>query len=397
MVFGGRSVEHDVSIVTAHQVMAALSERHDVVPVYVTRDGTWLTGDGLNDLGVYRDGRAEALGRECFIPAAPGRGGLHVQAGRLRGTQTIPVDIVVPAIHGTFGEDGTLQGLLELSGLPYVGSGVAASAVGMDKVAMKTAFRGAGLKVVEHALVDVRGWERDQGSVLDDVEARIAYPMFVKPAQLGSSVGIGRATDRDALRHLIEVAASYDSRVLVEPSKDECLEINCSVMGGGRHEPRASVCEQPVRQDVFLSFEDKYLRRGKAPAGKSPAAGNAAHGTKTGGMAAQDRLIPAPISEQLTKQVQTNALDAFNAVGASGVARIDAFVDADSGESWVMEINTVPGSFSFYLWEHSGVSFVDLMETLLEIARDEAEVKARRMFTFDSNILAQSRGGKSRG
>lgn len=391
VVFGGRSVEHDVSIVTAHQVMAAISDRHDVVPVYVTRDGVWLTGPELNDLAVYRGGRYSEVGKEAFISPVTGSPGLVVGGGRVRGPRPVPVDVVIPAIHGTYGEDGTLQGLLELAGLPYTGSGVVASAVGMDKIAMKTAFRGAGLPVVDHVLVHASRWVVDEPSVVDEIESRISYPVFVKPAQLGSSVGIGRAGDRDELRRVVAVAAAYDGRVLVEPSKDECAEINCSVLGGGRTEPRVSVCEEPVRRDAFLSFEDKYLRSAKADgASKAPAAHDPS-------MAAQERLIPAPISDELTKQVQTNALDAYAAIGASGVARVDAFVDPGTGESWVMEINTIPGSFSFYLWERSGIAFPDLMDRLLEVALEEAEERNRRMFTFDSNILARTPGGKSGG
>lgn len=387
VIFGGRSVEHDVSIITAHQAMAALSARHHVVPVYVTREGEWLTSPALNDLAVYRDGRASEVGRPASLSPVAGTRGITVPGGRLRGLQEIPVDVVVPAIHGTFGEDGTLQGLLELSDLPYTGSGVPASAVGMDKVAMKTMFKGAGLPVVDHYLVVLQRWEQDREAVLDGVESRLEYPLFVKPAQLGSSVGIGRAADRDELRDAIEVAAQYDTRILVEPSKEDCVEINCSVLGNDR-DVEASVCEQPVARESYLSFHDKYIRSDKT--GHT----NMDGGTK--GMAAQERLIPAPISEELTKQVQTNAVGAFNAVGASGVARVDSFLDLETNESWVMEINTVPGSFSFYLWEQSGINFPDLMDRLIDIAFARAGNKKRRMFTFDSDVLTRSGVGKTR-
>jgi D-alanine-D-alanine ligase len=384
VIFGGRSVEHDVSIVTAHQAMAALTARHEVVPIYVTKDGKWLTGAGLNDLSVYRARTWDQVGEPAHIPPVHGVGGLLVQGGRLRAGRTIALDVVVPAIHGTFGEDGTLQGLLELAGLPYAGPGVVGSAVGMDKVAMKRAFRAVELPVVRDAVVDVAALDADPDGTYDRVEGEIGYPAFVKPARLGSSVGIGKAEDRSELAAALDVARRYDRRLVVEESKESCIEINCSVLGGPGHPPRASVCEQPVRWQEFLSFENKYLTGSKTRG-------------KGGGMADQERRIPAPISDELTKQVQDNALAAFEAVDAAGVARVDAFVDEVSGETWVMEINTIPGSFSFYLWEKSGMPFEDLMDTVLDIALTAHRGRDELMFSFDSTLLERSPGVKTRG
>ncbi len=406
VIFGGRSVEHDVSIVTAHQLMAVLSERHEVVPVYVARDGRWYTGPGLDDLEVYRHARWADVGEEAILPPTFGFGGLLIQAGRLKASKRVPLDVVIPAIHGTYGEDGTLQGLLELAGLPYAGSGVAASAVGMDKVAMKSALTGAALPLVPDVLIEM---DHPDGvhTGLDEVEAKLGYPAFVKPVKAGSSVGIGKAADRAVLAELVEVAARYDNRVLVEKAMEGCVEINCSVIGGGGREPRVSVCEQPVGWQEFLSFEDKYLRGAKssgpeAGAGKlaaAPPSGSPApsSGSPTG-MASLDRRIPAPISEESTAQIQANAVQAFRATGASGVARIDSFLNPDSGETWVMEINTVPGSFAFYLWEATGLAFADLADEMIAIAIDRHRSIGRRLFTFDSAMLDQAaRGGKARG
>src|SRR5688500_12464058 len=229
VVFGGRSVEHEVSIVTAHQLMEVLGARHEVVPIYIARDGRWFTGAALNDLDVFRAKRWEQAGEEAHIPPTYGYGGLLVPGSRLKGSRKVALDVVVPAIHGTYGEDGTLQGLLELAGIPYAGSGVAASAVGMDKVAMKTAFRGAGLPLVPDVLIDL---ERDNGleNGLDAVERELGYPAFVKPVKAGSSVGIGKARDRAALSELVDVAGRYDTRVLVEKAMEGCVEINCSIL-----------------------------------------------------------------------------------------------------------------------------------------------------------------------
>lgn len=382
VVFGGRSVEHDVSIVTAHQVMEALAARHEIVPVYVTREGRWLSSPALNDLAVYKAKRAESVGEDAHIPPIAGYGGLLAAGGRLKGARKIELDVIVPAIHGTYGEDGTLQGLLEMADIPYVGSGVLGSAVGMDKVAMKAAFKVSGLPIVPDILIEPPEID-DIDLAVDRAEGAIGYPAFVKPTRLGSSVGIGKATDRDSLVSALDVARRYDRRVLVEKAMEGCLEVNCSVLGGHAGRPaRASVCEQPVAWEEFLSFTDKYLR------GK---------GAKVSGMASQERRIPAPISDELTAKVQGNALGAFRAVNAAGVARVDSFVNEATGESWVMEINTTPGSLSFYLWEASGLAFEDLLEELLAIALETHQSKSDLMFTFDSALLDSSLGVKAGG
>jgi len=387
VIFGGRSVEHEVSIVTAHQLMAVLADRHSVVPVYITRDGRWLTGPALNDLDVFKTERWDAVGEEAVLAPVTGTGGLTIHGGRLKGPRAVALDVVIPAIHGTFGEDGTLQGVLEMAGLPYAGSSVTASAVGMDKVAMKAALAANDLPVVPDVFLDF-GDKRDLQAAADRVEQALTYPVFVKPVKAGSSVGIGKASDRATLLELMEVAGSYDRRVLVEKAMQDCVEINCSVLGGASRAPRPSVCEQPVAWEEFLSFEDKYMRGG----GKSGEASKTSEG-----MASLERQIPAQISEELTKQVQDNAVRAFRAVGAEGVARIDSFVNIDSGETWVMEINTTPGSFSFYLWEASGLSFPDLAQELIDIALERHAETEELMFTFDSGMLAKASLGGKRG
>ena len=383
MVFGGRSVEHDVSVITAHQVMEVLGQAHEVVPIYVTKEGRWLSSPALNDISVYKTGRAEAIGDDAAL--LPAGAGLQVGGGKLRGPRTIPLDCVVPAVHGTYGEDGTLQGLLELADLPYTGSGVLASALGMDKVAMKAVFKSCGLPIVPDIVIETPELD-DLELATEKAEGAIGYPAFVKPTRLGSSVGIGKATDAESLTEALDVARRYDRRVLVEKAMEDCLEINCAVIGAPGIKVRASVCEQPVAWEEFLSFSDKYMRGAKG-------SGNA----KQAGMASQDRRIPAPISDELTAKVQGNALGAFAAIGGAGVARIDSFVNESTGETWVMEINTTPGSFSFYLWEHSGLDFPALMEELLGIALDVHRQKSDLMFSFDSDLLKSSTGAKAGG
>lgn len=390
VIFGGRSVEHDVSIVSAHQAMAALADDHDIVPIYITREGRWYAGEALNDLEVYRNQSWTLAEAEAFIPSSAGYGGLYLPpSGRFGKARTIPLDVVLPAIHGTYGEDGTLQGLLELAGIPYAGSGVTGSAAGMDKITMKAVFKGAGLPVVRDLVIDAQRLHADENAVVDEIERVIGYPAFVKPSRLGSSVGIGKASDRAALTDALDVARRYDNRLLVEVAMEECIEINCSVLGGPGSEARVSVCEQPVAWEEFLTFSDKYLRAGKTPTGTK---------TKSGeGMAGQQRRIPAPISDDLTKQVQHNALTAFRAIDAAGVARIDSFVNEETGETWVMEINTVPGSFAFYLWEATGVSFRQLMNEVIAIGIATHKARSELMFTFESNMLSGLKGGKTGG
>jgi D-alanine-D-alanine ligase len=381
VIFGGRSVEHEVSVVTGHQVMEALGPRYEIIPIYVTREGQWFSSPRLNDLSVYRENRWETVADEILLAA--GSGGLMAPGGRLRGPRTIGIDVVIPAIHGTFGEDGTLQGLLELADLPYTGSGVVASAVGMDKVMMKAAFEAAGLPTVPHALVSSTQLDADREQVVDRCEQTIGYPAFVKPSRLGSSVGISKARDRGSLTSALEVARRYDHRILVEKAIEGCIEVNCSVLGGGSRRPRVSVCDQPIPWEEFLSFSDKYMRGGKV--------------AKSGGMAAQERIIPAPISEALADRVRANAIAAFGAVDASGVARVDCFLNEETGDTWVMEINTAPGSFSFYLWEPTGLSFSALLDELIDIALETHAAKSQLMFSFDSGMLAGVGGVKSGG
>ena len=387
VVFGGRSVEHDVSIVSAHQVMAVLQIKHDVVPIYITRQGKWLYAEELNDLDVYKQRSWNELGAEAFIPPVAGYGGLLVPGGRVRRARTVPLDVVVPAIHGTFGEDGTLQGLLELADIPYTCSGVVGSAAGMDKVVMKACFAAAGLPVVPGVLIESARLEAERDQVLEETEKAIAYPVFVKPVRLGSSVGIARASDRDELGEALEIARRYDRRILIERSMEGLMEVNCSVLGGAGHELRPSVCEQPVAGEQFLTFSDKYLRGAK---GARP-------GAKSQGMAGQERRIPAPLSEELAARVQAAAVDAFRAVDGAGVARVDFFVDETGERFWVMEINTVPGSFSFYLWEPAGVPFEDLMDALIDIALTSHERKSKLMFAFESGLFEGRRTGVKAG
>jgi D-alanine-D-alanine ligase len=413
VIFGSRSVEHEVSVITAQQVMAAAdADRYEIVPIYVTKQGEWLTGASLVDpSGAYfRDpekfrepGRLDGVERVALAPI-PGRRALtRLDGGGLslfRRGAAPEIDVAFPAVHGTHGEDGTLQGLLELADVPYVGAGVAAAAVGMDKILTKAAFQAAGLPVVESRWYTRGQYQQEPERVLAEIEEALGYPVVVKPAVLGSSIGVTRVGSRDDLRFALEVACSYGRRLLVERAVEPLIEVNCAVLGND--EPIPSVCEQPVPAAEVLSFADKYLRSGKGPTppassptveGGDTAAAQGATGA--GGMAQAQRIIPAPISDELTTWIQGLAVSAFRAVDCAGIARVDFLVTPDEQQVYVNEINTMPGSLSFYLWEPSGVPFPALVDRLVELALERHADKGRTTYSYDTDLLQRMGGGKA--
>lgn len=382
MIFGGRSVEHEVSVLTAHQAIAALPrDKYTPVPIYISKTGQWFTGEALLDLKNFTDleklqtlAEPIAFSVDATQPGllprrAPERkGGLF--GSRAPAEPTVePLDVAFPLIHGTHGEDGTLQGLLEIADLPYTGCGVEASAIGMDKLMAKVALRTAGVPVLPDYALSRARWQREPDVVVEELEALFPYPVFVKPVSLGSSIGVSNAEDRAALRFAIDVAATYDSRVMIEPAQQNIVEINCSVLGNDT-EARASVCERPVSAGT-LSYEEKYLKGGKSD-----------------GMKGARRIIPADISDELTQGIQQRAIQAFQAIGAAGVARVDFLVRPDEDIFYVNEINTIPGSLSFYLWEPSGVPFPELLTTMIGYAQARHREKRRSTFSFSSSLLS---------
>lgn len=381
-IFGSRSVEHEVSVITAHQAMAALAPHHRRVPVYIAKDGRWYTGDALTDLRRFDD--VARLLADCTAvtpvidPSRPGMGILPVGAPRRgrfgRGTaEAIDIEVAMPLLHGNLGEDGTLQGLLEMAGVPYTGSGVAASATAMDKRLAKAVLRDAGLPVLDDVCIDREQWRVDPGSTLQRAEAFAPYPLYVKPVNLGSSIGVGRASDRTELRGALEVALTYDQRCIVEAAQEGIVEINCAVLGD-ENGARASLLEQPTKRGL-LSYDDKY----RSPGGKTTDASS--------GMKSAQRLVPAPLEAVLAERVTKAALDSFAAIGAAGVARIDLMVDSAQGSLIVNEINPIPGSLSFYLFEPAGTSFTALLEELIDIARRRHERRAVTTAVFDHWML----------
>ncbi|MCX5861202.1 MAG: D-alanine--D-alanine ligase [Deltaproteobacteria bacterium] len=343
IVFGGRSAEHDVSVRSAASVFQAMSpERYEVVPVLITRAGAWyrmptdFSSFAHTALPTEND-------RLLFSPDPADKGFLLVRAGG--GIGPIPVDVIFPVLHGTYGEDGTLQGLLELANVPYVGCGVLASAVGMDKVLMKCAFRDIGLSVGPFFWFLRSGWEQDKYSILERMSSR-PFPLFVKPANLGSSVGISKVTTQKDCEAAVNLALSYDRKVLVEDAIAG-RELEVSVLGND--EPVASVAGEVIAQSDFYDYEEKYLRD------------------------TAELIIPADLEPVNHRKAGTAATTAFKAVDGSGLARVDMFLTPD-GRIIVNEINTLPGftSISMYpkLWEASGLPYDQLIDKLVDLAME---------------------------
>ena len=371
VIFGSRSPEHDISIITAQQIISALDiQKYEVIPVYITKEGKWYTGSKLMRLDSFT---GPMLRTRDLVPVTISLGS-EVQGFASRLTRwlctavPLAIDVAFPAVHGPFGEDGTLQGFLELANIPYVGSGVVASAVGMDKLMMKAVFRGHGLPILPYLGFSRIQWEAGRERVVREVEAELPYPVFVKPANLGSSIAVAKAKDRLALASALDVAAAYDRRLVVERGLDDPIEVNCAVMGG--EEIRVSSCEKPIKSQDFLSFEDKYVRGGKGS-----------------GMKGTDRLIPAPLEPELTRRIQDLARKVFEACDCRGVARVDFLIDRHSQTVYVNEINTVPGSLAFYLWQHAGIDFTSLCDLLIDEAVKSFRERERTTYTLPMSLL----------
>lgn len=384
VLFGGHSVEHEVSIISGLQALQALNpEKYEAFPVYIAKDNALYVGDSLRKVHSFRDMSACLAAATRVVPVAAGD---CVElwrhpAKRLGNNRMAVFDVAIPVVHGTNVEDGTLMGMLEMLNIPYAACDVTASALGMDKFAMKAVLRQAGLPVLEALSFSGREYAMDGQQVLEKIEEKIGYPVIVKPVNLGSSVGISKAKDRASLVDALDLAVSFSGRVLVERAVPHLREINCAVLGDEEN-ARASACEEPLNAEDILTFGDKYLKGGK----------------KTGesaGMTDLQRQCPAVLPDGMTERVQQLAVDTFRALGCLGVARIDFLNDRETGELWINEINTIPGSLSFYLWNEVGMSFSQLMDELVSLAFKRQRRRAALTFTYESNILAGFSGGKA--
>lgn len=384
--FGSRTCEHEVSIISAVQLMrAADRQTYDVIPVYISKRGEWFTGDALFDIATYTpfDENRKGIVR-VNLDVTAGSGALtrieHAKGlfGKDKEIVVARLDCVIPVFHGMHGEDGTIQGLLELCNIPYASSGVGASAMGMDKVYMKQYFRGAGFPVLPSCWYLRHAWEKDRTAVLDGIEKELPYPVFIKPASLGSSIGVAKAKDRASLEEALEVAFEFDRKVLVEQGLNDPLELNCSVLGYNG-EAKASEIEMPISGGDLLTFMDKYLGD-----------------NSTKGMASLKRLLPAPIEPELRDKLQQLSVDIFNDMDCKGVVRIDYMFDKDTGNLYITEINTIPGSLAFYLWEACAVPYSNLIDEMVRCAMEAQQDKDNSNYAYTSDILNNiSLGGKA--
>ncbi len=381
--FGGETVEHEVSVISAHQAMKALDkEKYNVIPIYVAKDRKMYCSDLLNDMTSFKD--LKGLVSKCTQVTLVIRDNkaviIPVKSSLFSKKELGTVDLAVPVMHGTNGEDGTIQGYLEMLKIPYAGCDLYGAAVGQDKVLMKHILSDNGIPMADWFWV--YGYEIDEHAdeVLEKVH-KLEYPVILKPARTGSSVGIAIAHNDEEYMECFEDARQYDEKVITEKVIRPMREINCSVLGDNEH-AEASVLEEVNHgnDDELLSFRDKYQGGSKGSKG--------AESSGSKGMASAARIVPAPIDADITKQIQNYALKTFKVLGAGGVCRIDFMLNSESGQVYVNEINTIPGSLAFYLWEASGVKFGELMDRLVRQALDRERRRSRMTFSYDTNLLS---------
>ena len=379
--FGGRSVEHEISIISAVQAMGNINrEKYNVIPVYISKQSAFYSGEKLADIETFKSCKPELQSEPVtFVTKDNSTQMVYLNTSLFKNKKPVKIDVAFPIVHGTNCEDGSIQGYLETLGLPYVGCDVMSSALGMDKVLFKNVLLDRGIPTLHCIDFGARQWALTNDEIIAKVTLEIGYPMIVKPANLGSSVGISKVENEAELRSAVDLACSFADRVLIEHAVSSLREINCSVLGD-RNDCTASALEEPVMHDKILSYDDKY----RANASKS--------GSK--GMASLSRKLPADLTTKKTKEIQDIAIQTFKAIGASGVVRIDFLLDsADSDKVYVNEINTIPGSLSCYVWEATGVKYPELIDRLISLAFKRQRERENTMFTIDTNILNESSFG----
>jgi D-alanine-D-alanine ligase len=375
--FGGRSVEHEISVISAIQAIHAIDRvKYTIIPVYISKDGEWFTGNELIEIANYKD--IPALLKKCtkiILSSSSNDFSLvKVKKSLFEKSVISKIDIAFPIMHGTYGEDGCIQGLFELMNIPYVGCNVLASAIGMDKIIMKMVLRESGLPVVDYDWFYFKEWFRNKEFWTEKITKKLGFPVIVKPGNLGSSVGISKAATIVELEEAIDYAGSFSSRILVEKMIENLQEINCSVLGD-YEQSEASACEEPIRSGAILSYTDKYITDGSKKGGGSK------------GMTSTKRRLPADISDEMTRKIQQLARETFRTLGCAGVSRIDFLVDKKDNSIYVNEINTIPGSLSFYLWEATNKKFSVLLNNLIDNALKLHREKNNLIISYQSNIF----------
>ena len=384
MIFGGKSVEHEVSVISGIQAILSMdTDKYEVIPVYMTKKNEMYIGEDIGNIEAYKDIKA-LLDRSRRVIMINENGRVKLMPFPLKKIGKNPeteIDIAFPVVHGTNVEDGAFQGYLKTIGIPFVGCDVTASAIGMDKYIMKAVLKEGNVPVLDARIYTLSDY-KEIDTLLDNVEKEIGYPAIVKPVNLGSSVGISVAKNRVELTNSIDDAFRYATKVLVEHAISSLREINCSVLGD-ENDAIASECEEPLHTEDILSYEDKYVSNSKNGGSK--------------GMASVSRKIPAEISPKLREEIRDMAVKSFKLLGCNGVARIDFMIDEESGKLYFNEINTIPGSLSFYLWEPVGVPYKELLSRMIDLCLKRARREEGLTFTFDTNILNSASFGGSKG
>lgn len=379
VLFGGKSVEHEISVISAVQAMESVSpDKYDVIPVYITKKNEFYYGAALRDITAYKN-MAE-LTRKCQRVTFVAEGGktyLVRYPFRLFNRKPVSlIDVAFPVVHGTNVEDGALQGYLKTLNLPFVGCDVLASAVGMDKYVTKILLRQAGFPVLDCLRFTMSDYAQPQ-TVIAETEKKFPYPVIVKPVNLGSSIGIARAGNAGQLDDALSTAFTYADKVIIEPVVVRLKEVNCAVLGDG-DDAQPSECEEPRPSGEILSYDDKYMSGAKGKGSK--------------GMAGLERKIPAAVSPEMREKIQRIAVAAFKHLDCNGVARIDFMIDEAAGDVWLNEINTIPGSLAYYLWEHSGISYAGLIDKLVALALKRQRKEESITYSFATNILSLGNG-----
>ena len=397
MIWGGKTVEHEVSVISGIQALKAMdTEKYEIIPVYMTKDNDMYIGKSVGDIEAYKNIPALLKGsRRVVMVNDGGRFLLAPYPFKIFGSsKAVEFDLAFPIVHGTNVEDGALQGYIKTVGVPVVGPDVTASAISMDKAITKAVVKDAGVPVLDAKVYTTADYD-DLEALADDIEHVVGYPVIVKPVNLGSSVGIGIAKNRDELIGALDDAFMYATRIMAERAISNLREINCAVLGD-ETEAIASECEEPLTSGVILSYEDKYVNGGGKKGGKggvksSAAAAGSAKGSQGSGMANLSRKIPADITKEKREEIRELAVKAFKALGCNGVSRIDFMIDEDSGALYFNEINPIPGSLSFYLWEPTGMPYTELLDRIIELALKRARQEDAITYKFDTNILSSAK------
>lgn len=384
IMFGGKSVEHEVSVISGIQAILSMDiEKYEVIPVYLTKNNEMYIGEEIGKIEAYKD--IDTLIKKSQRVIMVNEGDkvclLAYPLKRFGKNLTIDIDVAFPIVHGTNVEDGTLQGYLKTLGIPYVGCDVISSAIGMDKYIMKAVLRENDIPVLDAKIYTMSDYA-DLDKLIASIEEALGYPVIIKPVNLGSSVGISVAKNKVELKNSLDEAFRYSTKVLAEHAITRLREINCAVLGD-ENDAIASECEEPLHTKDILSYEDKYVSNAKGSGSK--------------GMASVSRKIPADLSEVKREEIRELAVRAFKKLGCNGVSRIDFMIDEETGQLYFNEINTIPGSLAFYLWEPIGISYKELLDRMIQLSLKRVRTEHNLTFTFDTNILNSASFGGSKG